>query len=758
MDNLEICIWGARNGYQIIHSESEEFSEYIRRNENKFDKHFQNMVVNYNKPFFFIHKNHGKQIYSYVTNENIDFKERDTYMVISIIATSSINFGSDLAKQLVSIWRLYAKSNITQDGHSQVNRLSAEDLRSGLRTIKTLSSSYAYELNDRVIEVDQFDDEFGTIFGMSKCRGEQIYFLQTPIPISVLNRLPTQRTPIQELINGSNKEQEEIKRLRQLISNKQSFQEASQLYQQWSTKLEEKERQLFLSWKSAQEPKVNPLITLLSLQRQLTQNELNELNTARVRDSADYRSLSESQKTKVDALTAVQPERPRTEPQNPLKNETTKESIRAEIKEAKNKAWRISPFPLELKLKNNPTLRASLDTSDVNDLRLWSENFDAYENSECLALTASYYQKITKASNSDKRTNQETWIGEVDRLKNRVISLSNNENRALIESSNKYEYLISKKWVLRNRKPLLIKLTISLCVIGVFIGGYNVYKNHSNTINELKTDTDKDGLVDSLDREVNTPWIADTTYHLSKYVDAFGKVDSLKTKPLCDCWKFPDIKDRIKLKCQENSEWFIVDGMLYQFKDGDFYSADGIRIKATEDNSIESSHEGKFPRTGFTPLDTNSLTTFTYRRQKYQIKQGFLSEDGMMFGGARWRYYENTWKKSVDTATPYDNWKTVRQVDIDFLLSQKATKVGSGQTGTGETGTGQTGTGKTGTGKTDIENPPAGADDQYWIDLHHKSDFTSDEQNQIKANFNNKNNLSSAGRKARTKVMAKIQD
>ena len=416
---------------------------------------------------------------------------------------------------------------------------------------------------------------------------------------------------------------------------------------------------------------------------------------------------------------------------------------------------------------NSPALLPLLSEVDPN------QNFDAYENSECLALTASYYQKITKASNSDKRTNQDTWIGEVDRLKNRVISLSNNENRALIESSNKYEYLISKKWVLRNRKPLLIKLTISLCVIGVFIGVYYVLRNHSNTINELKTDTDKDGLVDSLDREVNTPWIADTTYHLSKYVDAFGKVDSIKTKPLCDCWKFPDINDRIKLKCQENSEWFIVDGMLYQFKDGDYYSANNQRIFASDDDIIENDHKIRFPR-GQRPFqDTNSLTTFTYRSQKYQIKQGFLSEDGMMFGGARWRYYENTWKKSDDSSSPYDNWKTVRQKDIDFLLSQKATKVGSGQTGTGQTGTGQTGTGQTGTGQTGTgqtgtgqtgtgqtgtKNPPAGADDQYWIDLEGKNDFTLQEVIQIKANFNNKNNLSSEGRKARKKVMVKIQD
>ncbi len=324
-----------------------------------------------------------------------------------------------------------------------------------------------------------------------------------------------------------------------------------------------------------------------------------------------------------------------------------------------------------------------------------------------------------------------------------------------------------------NNKSLLFITLVLLFGFGVL---YWLLKPVPNT---WEKDSDRDGLVDDVDMEDSTRWIGDTSsYPLSAFVDAFGKVDSIKTKPLCDCWSFQEIADRMVLKCQDNTNWFVFNWKLYHYQDGDFYSANNQRISTSDDDIIENYHKIRFPR-GQRPFqDTNALTTFTYRSQKYQIKQGFLSEDGMMFGGARWRYYENTWKRSDDSSSPYDNWKTVRQADIDFLLSQKATKVGSGQTGTGETGTGQTGTGqtgtgktgtgktgtgqtgtgKTGTGKTDIENPPAGADDQYWIDLHHKSDFTSDEQNQIKANFNNKNNLSSAGRKARKKVMAKFQD
>jgi hypothetical protein len=262
------------------------------------------------------------------------------------------------------------------------------------------------------------------------------------------------------------------------------------------------------------------------------------------------------------------------------------------MKEAKNNAWKNSPFPLELKLKNNPTLRASLDASDVDDLRVWSEHFDAFENSECLELTTTYYQKITKASNSEKRTNQSAWISEVDTLKNRVLSLANKENRAFIESSNKYEYLINKKWVLRNRKPLLIKLTISLCVIGVFIAGYYALLKYNNT------DTDKDDVVDKVDKQKNTPWIADTAmYPLSAYVDSLGMVDSIKTKPLCDCWNFQEITDRMVLKCQDNMNWFVFNWKLYQYRDGDFYLSEGVRMSASDDDAVEAYHKRRFPNT-----------------------------------------------------------------------------------------------------------------------------------------------------------------
>ena len=308
-----------------------------------------------------------------------------------------------------------------------------------------------------------------------------------------------------------------------------------------------------------------------------------------------------------------------------------------------------------------------------------------------------------------------------------------------------------------NNKSLLFITLILLFGFGV------LYWLLKPVPNSWEKDSDRDGLVDQVDMEDSTRWIADTAmYPLSAYVDALGKIDSIKTKPLCDCWNFQEITDRMVLKCQDNMNWFVFNWKLYQYRDGDFYLSEGVRMSASDDDAVEAYHRERFRTTqrqgnsGYwngqtnNPLQQNpdALSTFTYKNQKYQIKQGFLSEDGMIINGSRWRYYQNTWKKSDDNSAPYDNWMATNQADIDYLLSKIARKIQSGQTRTEQTRTGQTAQ----------ENPPAGADDQYWIDLKAKNDFTSDEIIQIKANYNNKSNLSGNGRKARKTVMVKIKD
>jgi hypothetical protein len=83
------------------------------------------------------------------------------------------------------------------------------------------------------------------------------------------------------------------------------------------------------------------------------------------------------------------------------------------------------------------------------------------------------------------------------------------------------------------------------------------------------------------------------------------------------------------------------------------------------------------------------------------------------------------------------------QADIDYLLSKIARKIQIGQTRTGQTAQ---------------ENPPAGADDQYWIELVPKKNSLSGKNLcEAKANLLIKKSLSKAGQAAYDKVKAAIE-
>jgi hypothetical protein len=88
------------------------------------------------------------------------------------------------------------------------------------------------------------------------------------------------------------------------------------------------------------------------------------------------------------------------------------------------------------------------------------------------------------------------------------------------------------------------------------------------------------------------------------------------------------------------------------------------------------------------------------------------------------------------------------QADIDYLLSKIARKIQSGQTRIEQTRTGQTAQ----------ENPPAGADDQYWIDLVPKRNSLSGSNLcEAKSNILIKTSLSREGKVAYNKVKAVIE-
>ena len=134
-----------------------------------------------------------------------------------------------------------------------------------------------------------------------------------------------------------------------------------------------------------------------------------------------------------------------------------------------------------------------------------------------------------------------------------------------------------------------------------------------------KSDKDFDGIEDKADMEVNTVWFKDTTtnYRVRNYVNVYGKIDTSKTKDLCNCWKFPKAEDRKILLCTDTENWFVFNNTLYEYReinpgDGNFYSDNSSKVASTKDNEIEKEHKKLFPALyakGINPIIEKDIKT-----------------------------------------------------------------------------------------------------------------------------------------------------
>jgi hypothetical protein len=72
-------------------------------------------------------------------------------------------------------------------------------------------------------------------------------------------------------------------------------------------------------------------------------------------------------------------------------------------------------------------------------------------------------------------------------------------------------------------------------------------------------------------------------------------------------------------------------------------------------------------------FDEDKKVEITYNGNIYIIKQGFASENGMVYNKMKLRYYNSKWQKQeVDDAS--GTWKNVTKADIAFILKKHAAK------------------------------------------------------------------------------------
>ncbi len=734
MENNQICIWGCRDGFEIIYSENEAWKSYLLNNTKEIDQKFQKLIEGHRKDFYYLSKINGFQVFSYVTHENIDIEARTTYMVISLISKSGVSYGSELMGVLRNIWNHYQSKNITETAHLTSEEFSISELRNQADSLKPIASNYGYEQNNCVITIDDetlFQNEFG------KFKGDTAYFIYPNSEASVLNRLPQTIYSLKNLV--SNKPNtHDLVQLKNCIHTKTNLPQAKSLYEKLQQWLSPQEQNRYADWNREEEIKKQPAEPKAPIPA----------------------PIPAPNPTPVPA--------PNPTP-NPPDDKQELEVIKSLISGAKANQWKTDLSSIKILLDKNIKLQARLSSSEINDLKEWEKTFDTAEEIECGRLLTQLYQKIKKASKNEIKINVTTLKAEVTSLENRISSLNNKVPKANLRSLEAFIYLSSKAWIPKNRKPLYLKLAATFLILALTVAGYFSYKNwHVNYLLKLAEETadyDHDGMENKVDQEDRTIWLKDTTkYKLVKYVDHLGKVDAKKTKPLCDCWEFSKIADRAILLCKDNKNWFKYENNLHEFRedspgDGRFYKNNVTRVATSDDDKIEQYHQKLFPEAyGENPVPdpvvVSGYSNIDYKEKRYSIKSDFLSNEGAFYNDARWKFRNNKFQKREcipNTQNGRGAWNNASNNDIDVILQRFGELINTPVNPPVQTPRTGTTTVPTTNLEVDTEN------DKYWIKINTDfNNYDTEEYTIIKGNYTNKKPTSSKGKKALKDVKSKI--
>ena len=670
MENNQICIWGCRDGFEIIYSENEDWKSYVLKNTNEIDQKFQKLIEGHRKDFYYLSKINGFQVFSYVTHENIDIEARTTYMVISFVSKSGVSYGSELIGVLQNIWNHYQSKNITEKAHLKSEEFSISELRNQANSLMPINSNYSYEKSNCVITIDDetlFQNEFG------KFKGDTTYFIYPTNNQAVFNRLPNTIHSLKTLVANKPNTQELVN-LKNYIQNKSNFDLASTLYERWKNQLTEQEKTNYSYWKQTVEKQQVEDVTSVKLKslsgtQTLTESDIIFIRHQVLSESPAFLKLDNHEKNLLqEKIKEKQPPS--------IDDEIVR--VNEQITDAKNKFWTIDYSDLQKEIKNNPKLDDAF--KDNSDLKSWIAGFNLDQTKKCEEKINSLHAQIQKIPKNQIESNVRDLKVKLTNLKHQVNKLIDTKAKDKFGTDEKFQYLVSEDWIPKNRKPLYRKLAVTILLLTLTTVGFFALKYIGVGEVEKKSDKDFDGIEDKADEEVNTVWFKDTTnYRVRNYVNVYGKIDTSKTKDLCNCWKFPKAEDRKILLCTDTENWFVFKNILYEYRevsegDGSFYSAANSKIKSTLDNDVEEFHQ-QFLQETFPPEDdstiipevSNRVATINYNNKKYNVKIEFTSNEGIEFNDANYRFKNNVWKRQSNP--PNGNWTEPNENDISFMFA-----------------------------------------------------------------------------------------
>ncbi len=677
MENIDLCIWGCRDGFEVIHSENESWKNYLIANSLDLDGKMQKLINSLDE-FYMLNKNNGNQVISYVV-PSIDKGFRDTYMVISLICKQNISYGSKLFDVLHKIWEIYKRDNF-KGKHLTSNEFDITEIKSFINSINSDPLNKFYQLANCTIKIDDlnlFKNELG------RFKGDAVYLINLNTEQAGINKLPPSIKLLTDLISKG-VPLPEIDEFRVLLKQKQNFDRAKDLFKRFQSNLTQQEIIDFSRWSS---------------------DITNGLDLKKLIDLVSKHALSEEEKAFIQhhdknntpaflSLTANQIELLRKKITITGEIDITLiEQIKKAIDDAERSNWADNPKEWEDLMLSKPGIKDKLDRKYIDNLIYWRKQFNEKEEKNTKAELEHWYETLKNSKPDTISKNLEDWKVKITSLSHRILSLQNTDFSHKLTSSKEYIYISSKEWEPKIRKPNF-KIIIPIIVVGLLVGLYFLNKErNAEKVDPAKLDADNDGILDEIDQDKNTVWLADTTkYQVRKFVTANGIIDAAKTKKLCDCWEFPDTNDRKILKCKDNLNWFVVNGKLYEFRsngpaDGKFYKSDTEFVKSGDDDEIEKEHKKLFPdfyNTGPTvedptveevpeDVDLNKKVTISYNGKKYKIKQGVLTKEGIYFNNSNYRFLNNKWE--LQSNPPNGTWSNPRDGDINYLLNKIAKEI-----------------------------------------------------------------------------------
>ena len=685
MENNQICIWGCRDGFEIIYSENEDWKSYVLKNTNEIDQKFQKLIEGHRKDFYYLSKINGFQVFSYVTHENIDIEARTTYMVISFVSKSGVSYGSELIGVLQNIWNHYQSKNITEKAHLKSEEFSISELRNQANSLMPINSNYSYEKSNCVITIDDetlFQNEFG------KFKGDTTYFIYPTNNQAVFNRLPNTIHSLKTLVANKPNTQELVN-LKNYIQNKSNFDLASTLYERWKNQLTEQEKTNYSYWKQTVEKQQVEDVTSVKLKslsgtQTLTESDIIFIRHQVLLESPAFLKLYDHEKNLLQE---------KIKEKKPPSIEEEIVWVKEQITDAKNKFWTIDYSDLLEKIKDTQGLSAAVKENQI-DLGPWIRGFNSYQTKKCEDGINSLYEEIQKKIPKNQiESNVRDLKAKLSKLKHQVNELKDTEAKNKFRTNEKFKYLDSEDWIPKNRKPLYRKLAVTILLLTLTTVGFFALK-YIGVGEVKKSDKDFDGIEDKADEEVNTVWFKDTTnYRVRNYVNVYGKIDTSKTKDLCNCWKFPKAEDRKILLCTDTENWFVFNNTLYEYReinpgDGNFYSDTNSKVASTKDNEIEEKHKKLFhaiydekkpakdttikDQPVFQPEDVNATVTIIYNKNSYEIKIGFTTDKGLFYNNSNYRFKNKKWQRQRNP--PNGEWGNPAEGDIPAMFRAKGIK------------------------------------------------------------------------------------